>query len=347
MKNSAIRDRNRAIPWSLFAWSLATLVGCKMTAPMHTWKSPKVPKTGVVRVAIAPIGGHTKTTQRLQDAMKQTQPNPNPLLTTVYPEELSQIGGIQLVSYDNQPNDMATVSAARRAGLDYVLQGYVMHEDIDTPPQDPQESKRFRIFRRKKKVEQLTVHWTVIDVNVGTRIQAHTVSMNRLQAEKKHPDLRLATQPGDDKVIMATARESWSLVAPINQPMDAVLDLPWVTPGSSQVRKGNGFAKQGRWDMAEKEWQEAVSLHPWNTAGWKNLSLAAVAREDFQLARDRLKHAETFWPGDATFPTLSWIEQRQRDHYQSLSLPPPAEGWTLADPQKSIGPKDVPHLPPK
>ena len=279
--------------------------------------------------------------------MKVSQPQPNPLVAALHPYELEQVGGIQLVSYDNQPNDMATLSAARRAGMDYILQGYVLSDDLDVPPLDPNKKSKFRIFKPTEKGESLSVHWVVTDVNSGLKVKEQTLTMDRLQAEKQFPDLKMHTPGGDGRVLMASARQSWTLVAPTNEPVDAVLDLPWFMQGSTQIRKGNGYARQGRWDLAEMEWQEAASLHPWNTSGWTNLSLAAVAKEDFPLARDRLKHANTFLPGDSTFPTLSWIEKRQRDHHQALNLAPPESGWTLADAPKSKLPEEVPASPPR
>ena len=331
----------------LLAVLIVYCLGCHMTAPMHTWRASKVAKAGHVRVAVAPIGGNPVVAQRLQNVMQQAQPQPSPLVSALHPAELEQFGGIRLVSYDNQPNEMATLNAARQAGMDFILQGHVLSDDLDTPPPDPNKKPRFSIFKPKKKVETIAVHWVVTDVNSGLKIKEETVAIDRLQAEREFPDLEKQTPTGDGRVLMATARRSWSLVAPRNEPVDATLDLPWVMQGSSQVRKGNGYARQGRWDLAEVEWQEAASLHPWNTAAWTNLSLAAVAKEDFQLARDRLKHANTFLPGDSTFPTLTWIEQRQQEHHLSLNLPEPESGWTLAKPPKSVRPDEVPSSPPR
>ncbi len=321
--------------------------GCHMTAPMHTWKAPHVTKAGVVRVAVAPIGGRTEAAERLQKAMKLAQPQPNPLVAALHPIELEQASGIQLVSYDNQPNEMASLGAARRAEMDYILQGYIQHDDLDIPPPDPKKKPRFRIFKPKEPNESMSVHWVVTDVNSGLKVKEQTIAVDRLQAEKQFPDLSMHTPGGDGRVLMASARQSWALVAPTNEPIDATLDLPWFMPGSSQIRKGNGYARQGRWDLAESEWQEAASLHPRNTAAWTNLSLAAAAKEDFQLARDRSTHANTFLPGDSTFPTLAWIEHRQRDHHQALNLAPPESGWTLADAPKSLRPDEVPPSPPR
>jgi len=331
----------------LLAMLLLNVAGCHMSAPMRTWKASKVSKAGFVRIAVAPIGGNPNAAERLQNAMKLAQPQPNPLVAALHPADLERVGGIQLVSYDNQPNDMATLSAARRAGMDYLLQGHILNDDLDTPPPDPKKKPRFRIFKPKEKVQSLSVHWVITDVNSGTRVQEQTVTTDRLEAEKQFPDLTMPSEGQGGRVLMASARQSWDLVAPSNEKTDAILDLPWVMQGSSQVRKGNGYARQGRWDLAEVEWQEAASLHPWNSAAWTNLSLAAVAKEDFQLARDRLKHANTFLPGDSTFSTLTWIEQRQREHHQVLNLAPPESGWTLAEPPKATRPEEVPASPPR
>ena len=347
MQNKDARNHRLISPGTFIAFAILNLAGCHMTAPMHVWKAPQVAKNGLVRVAVAPIGGSTDATERLQNAMKLAQPQPNPLVAALHPSELEQTGGIQLVSFDNQPNEMATLSAARRAGMDYILQGYVQNDGLNLPEPDPNQKKRFRIFKRKEPVESLAVHWVVTDVQSGLKIKEQTIAIDRKQAEKKFPDLKMHTPGGDGRVLMASARQSWSLVAPNNEPTDALLDLPWFAPGSSQVRKGNGYARQGRWDLAEAEWQEVASLHPWNTAAWTNLSLAAVAKEDFQLARDRLKHANTFLPGDSTFATLVWIEHRQREYHQALDLPAPSEGWTLAEAPKSTNPNQLPPTPPR
>jgi tetratricopeptide (TPR) repeat protein len=267
-------------------------------------------------------------------------------VVAVYPTELTQIGGIQLVSFDNQPNDMATLASARRGGMDYLLQGNIVREDLDLPPPDTKK-RWFRLFKAKEKVESLTVHWSIVDVESGQRIREKTITVDRNQADKDNPELTFLAQNGDARVLAASARQSWSFVAPTTERTEAMLDLPWFSPGSSLVRKGNAYAKQGDWDRAEQEWQQAADQHSWNQAAWKNLSLAAVAREDFQLARDRLKHADTFLPGDSTFPTLKWIEQRQRSYHQALNLPPPEQGWTLPDPPKPVRPDEVPSSPPK
>lgn len=354
MKNELRKERlaKRVIRWKhemirfCGLMFLAFAIGCQMTAPMHVWKAGEVPKAGALRIAVAPIGGNGETCDRLLEALQRFQPNPSPLVVAVYPTELSQIGGIQLVSFDNQPNDMATLASARRGAMDYLLQGNIVREELNLPPPDTKK-RWFRLFKAKEKVESLTVHWSIVDVQSGQRIREKTITVDRKQADKDNPELTFLAQDGDARVLAASARQSWSFVAPTTERVEAMLDLPWFSPGSSLVRKGNAYAKQGDWERAEQEWQQAADQHSWNKAAWKNLSLAAVAREDFQLARDRLKHADTFWPGDSTFPTLNWVEQRQRSYHQAMNLSPPKEGWTLPDPPKPVRPDEVPSSPPK
>ena len=141
MQNRYVRKKLVIVFLNLLAFSLVHFAGCHMTAPMHTWKASEVSKSGPVRIAVAPIGGKTEAAERLQKVMRLAQPQPNPLVAALYPNELEQVGGIQLVSYDNQPNEMATLSAARRAGMDYILQGHIIHDDLEIPPPDPRKSR--------------------------------------------------------------------------------------------------------------------------------------------------------------------------------------------------------------
>lgn len=322
------------------------ITGCKMTAPMHMLRSPKIAKAGPVRIAVAPVAGQAEVAERLQQAIETAQPQQNRMLAVMHPRQLEQVGGIRLVSYDGQPSDMASLGAARRAGVDYVLQGSIVEEKLTVEPPNPK--KRFAFFKRKKDpVESMTVRWTVMDVATGSRVADETITMDREQADKLYPDLAYHAPAGDAKVLVASARQSWSLVAPTTKAEDVMLDLPWFMPGSSQVRKGNGFARQGRWELAEQEWQNAADSHPWNEAAWKNLSIAAVSREDFTLARDRLKHANTSWPGDPTFSTLMWIESKQKEYHNTLGLPPPVGGWTFPDPPKVTRPEETQAVKPK
>ncbi len=328
-----------------FVLAMVLLGGCNMTAPMHVWRNGEVPHDRPVRIAVAPVGGPESAALRLQSALQATTPSNKQIVAVLHPDALTNLGGIQLVSYDGQPSDMAMLGAARRASIDYVLQGFIIQQDLDVPPPEPRS--RFQFFKPKEHVESIAVKWCVMDVATGERVKEQFIALNRNDADRLYPDLAYIAASGDARVVAAAARQSWSLIAPTTQTTEALLALPWFMPGSSQIRKGNGYARQGRWDLAEQEWQEAAHLHSWNKAAWTNLSLASVAHEDFSLARDRLKHADTFWPGDSTSPTLAWIERQQRAYHATFHLPPPSSGWTLPDPPKAVRPDQVEAVPAK
>ncbi len=303
-----------------------------MSAPMHIWKKPRLAHSGPIRIAVAQIGGDPKVAERLQEAVHGAQPQTNRRIAAIYPNQLERASGIQLAAYDGQPSEMAVYGAARTVGADFVLQGEVMSYQLELEPPDPSQSRWFGLIRPPEPNENISVRWTIIDVATGQRVFDETRTIDRKEAEADYADLQFQGS-NDQKVIAAAARQSWAILSPTTKSTDVLIDLPWFSPGSSSVRKGNGYARQGRWELAEREWQEAADRHQWNRAAWRNLSLAAVAREDFQLARDRLKHAQTkMLPGDETRSTLSWIEEKQREFHQSFELQPPRDGWSFPDP---------------
>jgi len=275
---------------------------------------------GTVKIAVSPIGGDLQVAEKLDQAMIASRPQSMPQLVVLYPDQLARNGGIQLVSYDGQPSEMATLGAARRVGANYVLSGQIVQHQLQSPEEkEPSRQPWYRFLRRPPSPEQMTVRWALYDSSTGKRVLEQNVEMNRTDAEETYPDL--AFQPtGDLKVIAACARKSWEMVVPTTHAAQASLALPWFSPGSSQVRKGNAYAKLGRWENAEREWQEAADQHPWNTAAWTNLSIAAVAHEDFELATSRLRHANTsIWPGDETAKTKAWIETHHQEYVASFN----------------------------
>lgn len=305
----------RSLCWLQLLWCF---VGCHMTAPMHVWKKPQLATGGSVRVAIAPVGGASEVAEKLEQAMVVARPQAMQNLAVYYPDQLEKAGGIQLVAYDGQPSEMGAFGAAKRVGAQYLLAAEVVSHDLEVPEQVNQ-GRFFNFVRRKPQPETLTVRWTVYDAQSGKRLGDKTICMDRLRAEREYPDLAYQSS-GELKVIAASARRSWELLVPTTHVTEVVLDLPWMMPGSARVRRGNAYARQGRWDLAEREWQEAADVHPWNRAAWHNLSLAAVANEDFELAKGRLQHAQSsLLPGDETARTAAWIsglESEYRDSFQ-------------------------------
>ena len=194
---------------------------------------------------------------------------------------------------------------------------------------------------------------TVTDVPTGERLKSETLTLDRSQSELIYPDLVSMTGEPVDRVVTAVARNSWKTFSPMTHQEDALLALPWFAPGASRIRQGNGFAKQGRWDLAEQSWQDVAAKHRRNHAAWNNLALASVAQEDFEMARDRIQHAKSIVPWDRAHKTERWIDQRQHNYHRALGLADREGGWMMPDPPPprsieetpSTEPQDIDELP--
>ena len=325
--------------------AVVSLTGCQMTAPINTWKSGTIARPGIVRVAIAPVGVASramptsyaisveelhKAAQTLENSIVATTPRPNPLLLTVTPDQMATASEIQLVSFDNQPNETATVGAARNTNSDLMLQANVVFAHL-TPIEEKRRSFLNKLLKRKKDEMHLTVHWTVGDVDTGQRVLEQTIDTSESDVKRIAKAAGSDLQMENSSIVSLAAYRGWQLVSPQLKPEEVLLDLPWLWLGSTQVRKGNGYARQGRWDLAEREWQSVADQHPTNAAAWHNLAISAVAREDFALARSRLKHADSIARGRTTYKTEQWLEMQQRHYHSIMGLPAPPEGWSFAN----------------
>jgi hypothetical protein len=326
--------------WFLVLVCLAT--GCRMTAPMTVWEPPLNRARTFGSIAMSPIAGPAEVTGKLHEAMIVNQPQAGQPIAFLHPQLLQEMTSIQLASFDGQPSDIAGLSAARRANADVLLQGQVLRVNTEPPP--PRKSP---LDKSPQPSEQISLSWAVIDVGSGERIGFHTLTIDREQAEKAYPDLNSLGGEPVDRVIQAISRESWAMFSPRTKTVDTMLVLPWFIPGSNLVRQGNGFARQGRWDLAEERWQDAAAKHSWNDAAWHNLALSAAAREDFELARRRLNHAKTWWPNDRADKTERWLDETQRSYHRALSLPDRQGGWLQPDPPPNLSPETVPSADPR
>lgn len=320
----------------LFAFFIVSAMGCAMSAPMYVWKPALNQKKAIRTIAVAPTYGNKELAEKLDQAIIGAQPKAGGSITLLHPRLLEEMTNIQLVSYDGQPSDLAGINAARRANADILLQGQILLSR--TEPQEPQKGM---FDFRSRPSEMVTVAWTVTDVASGERVGAHTIRLDRVRAEKEFPDLVHLQGDNMDKVVAAISRKSWSMFSPITTQDDATLALPWVMPGASLIRKGNGFAKQGRWDLAEESWQDAATKHRKNKAAWHNLAVSAVARQDFDLARRRVDHAKTILPNDRADKTERWIDHQQHEYHRAFGLGPREGGWLEPDPPEPPEPGEI------
>jgi len=310
------------LPLVIFLIVIGNVLGCAMSAPIHLWRPARNQDRPIHRIAIAPVYGPRELASKLDESMIALQPQIGSSIVLLHPKLLEEITSIQLANYDGQPSDVAGLSAARRAQADIYIQGQIVHSRTE-----PQAVKEGFWDWRMRPAESVTVAWTVTDVQTGERLGESTVKIDREEAEKQYPDLKLLPGAPIDKVIQGITRQSWAMFSPGTAVENSVLALPWVLPGASKTRQGNGFARQGRWNMAEDAWQQAVSKHPRNTAAWNNLAIASVAKQDFELARNRVQHAKTIATWDRARKTERWIDLKQQEFNQAFGLPDREQGW--------------------
>jgi hypothetical protein len=181
------------------------------------------------------------------------------------------------------------------------------------------------------KDERMIVTWEAYDVESGKFVNVTTVSLSRTQAEKEYPDLMGNPDPLG-RLLTGVSRKTWGQFAPTVNKQDVTLERPYFSFGSKRVREGNTFAEEGLWQMAEHQWQSAVTAHPKNKSAWHNLALASVAQEDYEMARLRLSKAKGWIPSSQFKRTEMWIDAQQLAYHRSFGLPDREGGWLNPEP---------------
>jgi tetratricopeptide (TPR) repeat protein len=234
---------------------------------------------------------------------------------------------VALVSYDDDADqsDLALLSKARRHGFDYILRGEILP---DRRPRSIAEAGR-----------QLTVSWRLLPVDPqlqaaeSDRAGGMPIVVNLDDALQRYPDLALVD---DDEAALhaAVIRDTLPLIVPSVQRTRVQLEIPYLLPGARRIRRGNAYARAGRWAEAEAHWRQALERFPFSSVAVHNLAIAAVAKQDYRTARQLARKAVRMKPTRLHQRTLVWVEQMQRAYHQAFDLPDPPEGWLVT---RSLG----------
>jgi hypothetical protein len=295
-----------------------------MSAPMHVWQPPLIESTVGKKVVLSEVAGPKKTADLLREKLLAGVPTDAGRTTIVSkPVQLKQNEAIRLVSAtEDAPSDIALQAAATLEGYDYVLRGEILKDR--RPPNVQAEDKR------------LTVSWRLMELddssasspNGQRRKQGAPVVVDRASAVERYPDLGFLA---DEETVLATAavRDTYRLFTPSTRRDEVTLAIPFLMPGSAEVRQGNLAARAGRWGEAKRIWTDAADDHPLQVAAMHNLALAAAAEQDFSTARTLARKAIRRQPTKLHKQTAMWIEQMQREYHEAFDLPDPPEGWFL------------------
>ncbi len=270
------------------------------------------------RVAIQGIVGDEKLAARIHQQLLAASPDdPGREVTLVDAKMLPPTSGVQLASASGEDaNDVVTASLARRDNYDYLLRGEILADR----------------YGGQSTPNRVTVSWRLmsLDLHKGRtsdeHVQGKPVVVDLESSIKKYSDLALFP---DQETILATAvvRESFSLFTPSVTESRVQLAIPYLMPGSADVRRGNMLAIAGRWSEAQSIWESVYQSHPNQIAALHNLAVAAVAAQDFTRAKQLIRSAIGFQSNALHKETLAWIELRQRDYHRAFALPDPPEGW--------------------
>ncbi len=301
-------------------WCAAAIMlsGCRMGVPLHVWQPPQLESTVGRRVAVSQLAGPEELAEKIGSQLIATAPRDAGRETElVDAKSLQPKTHIQLVSATDQaPNDVALAAVARREEIDFVLRGeiladrYASHRDGEPLTSD----------------QPLTISWRLTSLTENRPAGGQPVTVDIESAVDRYPDLGLAADK-DSLLATAMSRDTLRLITPWIDRQRVSLAIPYLLPGSKEIRRGNAAALAGRWAEAEAIWQDVIARQPAQVAALHNLALAAVARQDFSMAKTLGRKAVRRQPSRLHKNTLVWIELRQRDYHEAFHLPDPPEGW--------------------
>jgi tetratricopeptide (TPR) repeat protein len=276
-------------------WWLVALAagGCAPhKATLQVFRPAQQDLAGVERVAVldfhAPAGGAEEARQAIVSRFAE-----NRSYTLVEPAVLAAMAPI--TSPDGKTDRQAALDAARRAGVDALLEGKVGWHKAMTAGSQPSSSLKAEL----------------IDVRSGEVIAAETISRNGSQAgldydaalalwsDEVAQDLVVRLAPHYEEIEVRLARQRWG-------------------EGRAPVAAGNTLARQGEWIAAAEEWEQARRANPGNHAALHNLALIAEARQDYRLAFKLLDQALAQFPAKLYHQTRKEMEARQTTFLRAL-----------------------------
>ncbi len=313
--------------------------GCRVAAPIHVWHPSQCSVPNRSTVAVALLGEGDGIIARLESAMLAERPQARADLIIASTPQLVQRLPIQLVSTNWQQSNLTALEAARQSNFGLLIEGVVLSSRLKEPRVQPEATEigLYQNANRSKKEtgppDYLLLSWRLVEVSTGKGLASHIVSIDSRVADERYPELAAVQQDETERLVVASARESWKIIAPAVEVERVELMVPWLQLGAMRTRAGIVDANKNRWDLAEQRWRTASRWNPLNVAARHNLALAAAAREDFAEAKRQLKSVP--WPLSTRLPpeTYFWLDQKHRQYVAAHGLDKPAEGWAFPDPE--------------
>lgn len=252
------------------------LSGCAQHARLQVFRPADHDLVGIERIAILDFEGPQPHAQLARDAVV-AEFKENRSYTLVEPAVFQKAVFQGAEVERGQGNRAATLAAARRAGIDAVLEVQLTSAALPDSPAGP---------------------WTadLIDarsgaVLAGTQLRVASAVEGSTQ-EQLAASLVTQLAPHYEEIEVELARQRWG-------------------EGRARVAAGNALARQGEWITAAEEWEQARRANPANHAALHNLALVAEARQDYRLAFKLLDQAMAEFPARLYHQTRRAMEERQ------------------------------------
>ena len=287
-----------------------------MSAPVHVWRPPYLASTVGKQVVVSDVVGPERITGLIKEKLITMAPSDaGRAFVIVDAESFQEKTQIRLVSAsDDEINDLAIASVARREGADFLLRGEVIEDRNGVKDGDAPRT--------------LKVSWRLQSLDGQETVEGMPIVVDLDSAIERYPDLAVMSDV-ESALASAVVRDTYRLMAPSVRRDRVDLEIAYLLPGSAEHRRGVAAALAGRWADAEAIWEEVYREHPTQVAAIHNLAVAAAAGQDFSRAKDLARKAIRLQPTPLHKQTLAWIELNQRDYHQSFGLPDPPEGWFL------------------
>lgn len=321
--------------------------GCRLLVPIYVWDTSRTTVSPKLAVAIGNLEGSRETVDDFFEAFSKQRPQIQENIAVLLPQDLTITDQVQLASTAAplaMQGEIGALQAAKRNGTDLLLFGEVLRDELrfeasnsNLPPEIQARTAQANLAPPEvaRRPEHLTIAWRMVDTTTGENLASYTASMDRNAADKAYPELIWEYPDAGQRVIAATARETWKAIGPHVVKEKANLSASWMWPGSKEIRKGVVLAKMGRWMEAEDEWRRCVETYPNHHKAWHNLALAAAAREDFVESKRCIRRALMIHSCSHYETSFQWIELRQREYHEVFALPPPLDGWAFPEPTPS------------
>jgi tetratricopeptide (TPR) repeat protein len=237
------------------------------------------------------------------------------------------------------PADVAeAVAVGRRLGADAVLIGDVLRyrasdrlsrDERDDAPDDAAgggpghgHGGRGASRRHNDAVDRdvsVAMAFVMIDVRTG-KIRVDDRTSYHAGGELLNGQSAL---PAKDAVLSQLmdrcARDVVSMLTPRQIEYPVELPSPSFGAGWSDLRRGNDYAAQGQWNLAESAWTAALAADPQNHTAMFCLAMAASARSDYPRAVSLLTDAVRLHPSQRYQEALARLQRHQQDYDTVMS----------------------------